>query len=65
MRVIGWMVLVCMLFDGVQAVASERPSARTQAEETRMGQHPDLTRLVLDLAPRDLPGNVAMPKRKG
>lgn len=50
LRVIGWMVLVCMLVGGAQAVAAERPSARTQAEETRMGQHPNLTRLVLDVS---------------
>lgn len=47
---IGWMVLVCTLVGGAQAVAAERASARTQAEETRMGQHPNLTRLVLDVS---------------
>lgn len=33
-----------------RAEAPRAPKARTQAQDTRLGQHPDLTRLVLDVS---------------
>lgn len=50
MRVIEAMMAVCLLVGATSAMAAERPAARTQAEDTRMGQHANLTRLVLDVS---------------
>ncbi|MBR9971214.1 hypothetical protein [Magnetospirillum sulfuroxidans] len=47
---LGVMIVVIMLGGAVGAGAADWPGARTETQDARLGQHPHLTRLVLDVS---------------
>lgn len=50
MRAIWAAMIVALAAVPARADAPNAPAARTQAQDTRLGNHPDLTRLVLDVS---------------
>lgn len=52
MRGFVWALIAATLATPAWADAPNAPKARTQTQETRLGHHPDLTRLVLDVSER-------------
>lgn len=50
LRILRAVIATMLLALGGEAAAQEWPRGRTEAHETRMGNHPDLTRVVLDVS---------------
>ncbi|MGE5475927.1 MAG: hypothetical protein ACM3Q1_04680 [Bacteroidales bacterium] len=50
MKGIAWALAAVVLASPAWADAPNAPQAHTRAEDTRLGRHPELTRLVLDVS---------------
>jgi hypothetical protein len=64
MRTLLWALMMALLFPLAWAspVCAKAAKARTATQGARLGSHPDLTRLVLDLTAAAHPGRVPAPR---